>query len=192
MKNQVRIIAGHWRGRKLFFPSIAGLRPTPDRVREMVFNWLQYDIVSARCLDLFAGSGALGFEATSREANFTLLVENDTAASAAIRKNVKEFNAIGKIKLEQQDVEEFLKGPSETFDLVFLDPPFGQGLVECCCKALENFGWLSAQSKIYVEMEKAAALLKTPDNWQQLKQKTVGTVRCYLFERKDKTNSIYE
>ena len=184
MKNQVRIIAGQWRGRKLVFPSIAGLRPTPGRVREMLFNWLQYDIVCARCLDLYAGSGALGFEAVSREANFALLVEYDAQATVAIRGNVEEFDAVEKIKIKQQDVEEFLKGPSETFDLVFLDPPFGKYLVECCCQALENFGWLSAQAKIYVEIERNRTVSNIPDNWRQLKQKTVGAVRCYLFERK--------
>ncbi len=185
MKNQVRIIAGQWRGRKLVFPTLAGLRPTPDRVREMLFNWLQYDIVCARCLDLYAGSGALGFEAASREANFALLVEHDTQAAMAIRGNVDEFNASGKIKIKQQDVGEFLNGPSEAFDLVFLDPPFGKGLVEYCCQALENLGWLSAQAKIYVETERTGTILEIPDNWRRLKQKTVGAVCCCLFERKN-------
>lgn len=185
MKNQVRIIAGQWRGRKLVFPDITGLRPTPNRIRETLFNWLQQDVVNSRCLDLYAGSGALGFEAVSRQARSALLVECDKQAFTAIGHNIERFNASDKIVVRLTDVSGFIKGPSQVFDLVFLDPPFGQGLVKFSCQWLESYGWLAANAKIYLEMDDQEIPPKVPANWRLLRQNSAGSVAYYLFERKN-------
>lgn len=183
MKNQVRVIAGEWRGRKISFPNVSGLRPTPDRVRETLFNWLNRSIAYTRCLDLFAGSGALGFEAASRDAACVLLVESNKRAFQYLCENIERFGASNKIKAKRMDVSKFLKYPSQPFDLVFLDPPFGHGFIERNCFALENNGWLTDKAKIYIETDRSEPMSELPKSWQEIKRKTAGTVSYYLFER---------
>ena len=120
--NQVRIIAGQWRGRKLSFPDVTGLRPTSDRIRETVFNWLATSLPGASCLDLFAGSGALGFEAASRGATRVVMVDRNRDVVRALRDNRQRLSA-SMIKIVQQDAENYLSAADGQFDVVFLDPP---------------------------------------------------------------------
>lgn len=183
MKNKLRIIAGEWGSRQLVFADIQGLRPTPARVRETLFNWLQQDVIASRCLDLYAGSGALGFEAASRGAKFVSMVENNPQACRLIKENSVKL-AAKQIKINQQDTFKFLAGDAETFDLVFLDPPFQKGLVQQTCHWLEDKGWLTSEAKIYVEVESQLALKNLPENWELLKNKKAGDVGYYLFQRK--------
>ena len=180
--NKLRIIAGEWRSRQLVFEEIPGLRPTPARVRETVFNWLQTDVIASRCLDLFAGSGALGFEAASRGAKLVVMVENNAKACRLINENKTKLFAT-QIKIKQMDAFKFLAGDGEPFDLVFLDPPFTKGMAQQSCQWLEDKGWLAARAKIYVEVESRLILAEIPANWQCLKRKVAGEVGFYLFER---------
>lgn len=182
MKNKLRIIAGQWRSRQLAFADIPGLRPTPARVRETLFNWLQQDVTGKRCLDLFSGSGALGFEAASREARSVTLVENNAQACRKISENIQNL-AAKQVKLVNSDVFRFLAGDAEVYDLVFLDPPFGKGLAIQSCQWLEQKGWLAYQAKIYIEVESKLALDSLPENWQCLKSKTAGEVGYHLYQR---------
>ncbi|MEN8259934.1 MAG: 16S rRNA (guanine(966)-N(2))-methyltransferase RsmD [Pseudomonadota bacterium] len=184
MSNQVRIIAGRWRGRKLTFPDVPGLRPTPDRVRETLFNWLQYDVIGSRCLDLFAGSGGLGFEAASREAAHVVQVETNHQACRSLETHIRTLGADSRISVIKGDVLKFLAGSPQVFDLVFLDPPFGFNLVSPVCLALEENGWLAEEAKIYVEAESGTVLSGMPQNWEELKSKTAGDVGYRLYRRR--------
>ena len=184
MKSKLRIIAGDWRSRQLVFADTPGLRPTPSRVRETVFNWLQQDVRGSRCLDLFAGSGALGFEAASRGAKSVVMVENNAMACRLIKENTVKLSA-DQIKIKQADVFNFLAGDATPFDIIFLDPPFSKGLAPQACHWLEDKGWLAAQAKIYVEVESQLILDDMPENWTCLKNKLAGEVAYYLFERSD-------
>jgi len=181
-KNKLRIIAGEWRSRQLVFEDTPGLRPTPARIRETVFNWLQTDVIASQCLDLFAGSGALGFEAASRRAKSVVMVENNAQACRLINENKVNLSA-QQIKIVQIDVFKFLAGDPNPFDLVFLDPPFSKGLAQQACHWLEDKGWLTLNAKVYVEVESQLILDEMPKNWQCVKQKTAGEVGYYLFER---------
>jgi len=181
-KSKLRIIAGEWGSRQLIFEDTPGLRPTPARVRETVFNWLQTDVIGSQCLDLFAGSGALGFEAASRRARDVVMVENNAQACRAINENKVKLSA-QQIKIVQSDVFKFLAGDARPFDVVFLDPPFTKGLAQQACQWLEDKGWLANDAKIYVEVESKLVLDELPENWECLKQKTAGEVGYYLFKR---------
>jgi 16S rRNA (guanine966-N2)-methyltransferase len=165
-KSKLRIIAGKWRSRQLVFEDTPGLRPTPARVRETLFNWLQHDVIGKACLDLYAGSGALGFEAASRGAKSVVMVENNVQACRLINENALKLSA-DQIKIRQVDVFRFLAGDATAFDLVFLDPPFAKGMAQQTCQWLEDKGWLAAQAKIYVEVESQLLLEKIPANWQR-------------------------
>ena len=182
MKNKIRIIAGEWRGRQLAVVDIAELRPTPARVRETLFNWLQYDITGSRCLDLFAGSGALGFEAASRGAKKIVQVEKNSRAFQQLKENTASL-LVEWIDCVHQDVFHFLSGSSEPFNVVFLDPPFGQDQAVQCCQCLEEKGWLADNAKVYVETEKRLSLEGIPENWQLLKSREAGEVSYHLFAR---------
>jgi 16S rRNA (guanine966-N2)-methyltransferase len=175
VKNKLRIIGGDWRSRQLSFVDAPGLRPTPARVRETLFNWLQYDIFGKQCLDLYAGSGALGFEAASRGAKSVIQVENNVQACRCLKDNALALSAADRITVVQSDVLRYLEGGAQAFDVVFLDPPFaltnppgvdlhlpagrraGQpcvNLVVQTCLLLENNGWLAKHAKVYVETER--------------------------------------
>jgi 16S rRNA (guanine966-N2)-methyltransferase len=186
LKNQIRIIGGQWRSRQISFYDAPGLRPTPARVRETLFNWLQYDIPGSRCLDLYAGSGALGFEAASRGAKAVIQVENNSDACRALKETAVKLSAT-QIKTIQSDVFRYLANNTEPFDIVFLDPPFGMDLATQTCHWLENKGWLSTHAKIYVETESKMKFLKElPENWKLLNSKTAGEVGYHLFEKRDR------
>lgn len=182
MSNKVKIIGGQWRGRNLPFPNVAGLRPTPARVRETLFNWLQYDIAASRCLDLYAGSGALGMEAASRGAKQVVQVDNNAQVCRQLKANTELVSAI-QVKVVQQDVFRYLAGDAEGFNLVFLDPPFAQGLAVQAANWLEDKLWLASHAKIYIEVEHDLKLTGLPESWEMLKHKTAGEVGYYVFQR---------
>lgn len=182
--NQVRIIAGLWRGKKIHFVDQEGLRPTADRIRETLFNWLQGEITDAVCLDLFAGSGALGIEAASRGAQEVYCVESSAKAAKAIRENLATL-ADAPVRVIHEDAMSFLQKPRTDlqFDLVFLDPPFTAGLLEKACHLLENHHWLSAQAAIYLESAEPLDTLALPEQWQLVKEKKAGQVNYGLCRR---------
>jgi len=176
----IRIIAGKHRGRKLPVLAAEGLRPTTDRVKETVFNWLTPYIPSAHCLDCYAGAGSLGFEALSRGAEQVTLIELNKAAAKQLQVNKLLLNS-GNIEVKHGDVLAFLKEKSDqTFDIVFIDPPFHQNLVSQTTQLLAQ-GWLSKQALVYVETEIEAEQL-LPDNWQLLKEKIAGQVAYRLYQ----------
>ena len=182
-----RVIGGTWGSRRLSFPSIDGLRPTTDRVKETVFNWLASDIDGARVLDLFAGSGSLGFEALSRGAVLLTAIERDRAAAQAIRDNIKLLDKQGHTTTEvlQADAIEWLKqsvAKSTTYDLVFLDPPFRQGLLDECIELLRYNPILQKGALVYLELEQERNDLNTPVHWGLLKEKVAGQVSYRLYE----------
>lgn len=186
-ENSLRIIAGEWRGRVLAFPDIQGLRPTPDRVRETLFNWLQPVIQGSKCLDLFAGSGALGVEALSRGAATVTLVEADPCAFQALQRTIDQLNAGTRACLRHSDAFDFLDSqPAGPFDIVFVDPPYGKGWVRESLVRLSLPGLLSRQGRVYIEYESSLtreAVIN--DDWQVLKHKKAGQVTYALLQPKD-------
>jgi 16S rRNA (guanine966-N2)-methyltransferase len=157
MKQTIRIIGGKFRGKKLHFPAIEGLRPTPDRVRETLFNWLMHDIHDARCLDAFAGSGALGFEAFSRGAANVTLLEKDPSVYAHLLKVTESFNT-AQLSVQKTDACEFLQHTKERFNIVFLDPPFAKNYVPLCLEGLAHSNALVQGGFLYIESPKEIAV----------------------------------
>jgi 16S rRNA (guanine966-N2)-methyltransferase len=180
----VRIIGGRWRGRRLRLCGAPGLRPTPDRVRETVFNWLQSPLPGARCLDLFAGSGALGLEALSRGAAEVVFVERNVAIARRLQDNLALLEAVSG-RLERTDALIWLRRKPEFFDIIFLDPPFGRNLLEPTCMALESGGWLRSRAWIYLESEVALKTLRLPSSWELVRDNCAGDVRYRLALRGD-------
>lgn len=177
---KLRIIAGEWRSRQLPVLDLPGLRPTTDRVRETLFNWLQNDIAGARCLDLFAGSGALGFETASRGAASVTLLELQAAAADQLAANIQLLQAEN-MQLVRADALNWLaQYQGESFDLVFLDPPFASGLLEPAIRCLHQQQLLSANGCVYIECDAAQPLPALPPGWQLTKQKKAGQVSYYL------------
>ena len=183
--NKLRIIGGRWRSRKLEFASLPGLRPTTDRVRETLFNWLQAKIPGARCLDLFAGSGALGLEALSRGAAHVTLVDSADAVVRQLRLNLELLDTEQHASVVHSQASRWLQSAitGERFDLVFLDPPFAQGMLAECCEALEQQGLLQPNAWIYIEAEKILQPLPVPSHWQLHRSLNAGQAGCYLFQR---------
>lgn len=178
---QVRIIGGDLRNSRLLVPELPGLRPTPARVRETLFNWLAPTIAGARCLDLCAGTGALGIEAYSRGAAAVQFVERDAQAAQALRAN------LARLKLDPATVATleaavFLRGAAQPHDLVFLDPPFALDLWAPLAQQLESGGWLSAHALIYVESPRAG-VPGLPPNWSVHREGHAGEVRFALYRR---------
>lgn len=181
---QLRIIAGKWRGRKLSFKPVDGLRPTLDRIRETVFNWLQPDIAGSQCLDLFAGSGAMGFEASSRGAASVDLVELNREVCAQLRVHKADL-ADESLNIVNQDARQFLsQPPKRPYDIVFVDPPFSQQLWSEVAGLLDRHGWLSSHALIYLEFARHQAMPELPAAWHLLKDKQAGDVRYCLFEQR--------
>ena len=179
-RNQLRIIGGEWRGRRLRFADGAGLRPTADRNRETLFNWLQAIVPGSHCLDLFAGSGALGFEAASRGAASVLLAERNRNAIARLRENVRLLQAEARIRIHAGDALSLLRGPpDQPADIVFLDPPFAGDLLEPACQALAAGGWLHRGSRVYLEYARQTPP-RLPPGWGVLRERTAGDV-CFLL-----------
>jgi len=204
--NALRIVGGQWRGRRIRFPPMPALRPTPDRVRETLFNWLQGTIGGARCLDLFAGSGALGLEALSRGAAEVVFVERDPAIAAALAANLALLERPATAAADRAaavpaaapapgagsaprgrvlavDAFEYLAGAPRPFDVVFLDPPYGQGRLPELCRLLESRGWLAARALVYVESAAREGQPVLPPSWSQWRQLRAGGVSAGLARR---------
>jgi 16S rRNA (guanine966-N2)-methyltransferase len=174
---KIRIIAGDYRGRRLEVVDRPGLRPTPDRVRETLFNWLGQRLDGLACLDLFAGSGALGFEAASRGAARVVMVENDRAGFESLKKSLAIIGA-KQVELVFGDAFDFLKRSQDGFDVVFLDPPFGQNALALALEQLP--GRLATGARVYVE---APAPLEAPPPWRELRRARAGQVSYQLLEK---------
>ncbi|MFV8818846.1 16S rRNA (guanine(966)-N(2))-methyltransferase RsmD [Haliea sp. E17] len=177
----LRIIGGQWRGRKLGFTPAEGLRPTTDRVRETLFNWLAPDIHGARCLDLFAGSGALGLEALSRGAAHCDFVDNSAQVIRQLYEHLQVLDAVSRARLVQANALEFLRRPEKPWDIVFIDPPFGLGLAAPCCEHLQQPGMLSDNALVYVETATGEAPPQVPPRWQCHREKVAGGVAYRLY-----------
>lgn len=175
----IRIISGQYRGRKLPVADLPGLRPTTDRTKETLFNWLSPYLRDARCLDMFAGSGSLGFECLSRYASFCSFIEQDKSAAQVLRDN------INLLKLEDAtaqvlngDALQHLPQLQGQFDLVFIDPPFHQGLVPQVLEKMACLDLLANDALIYIETELENSHYQVPNSWQQIKQKQTKQL-CY-------------
>lgn len=181
-RNQLRIISGEWRGRKLPFPDGEGLRPTGDRMRETLFNWLSFDLYSRRVLDLFAGSGALGLEALSRGAKSAVFLDNHPGVVRQMRENLQTLKC-DQAEVFQGEALSWIATHEDRFDLIFLDPPFGKGLLAPVCQGLEQQKRLNDGALIYLEAEKGFDFAEIPVSWQLQKEKKAGQVICRLYRR---------
>jgi len=181
-KGSIRIISGKYRGRKLPVLMAEGLRPTTDRVKETVFNWLMPYLQESSCLDCFAGSGGLGFEALSRGAAQVNFVELNRAAVKQLQEN-QQLLDINNMSIRQSDALEFIKKNTQEFDVVFLDPPFRKGFVEQAASLL-NQNSLAKNALIYVEMESENNIQQLPEDWQLLKEKVAGQVIYRLYQKR--------
>jgi 16S rRNA (guanine966-N2)-methyltransferase len=176
----LRIIGGQWRGRKIHFPAL-DIRPTPDRVRETLFNWLQPRIQGALCLDLFAGSGALGLEALSRGAAEVVFIEQQRAAALAIQQLLALWPAAGRASVLCTEAQRYLAAHTpRAFDIVFLDPPYASGELAAAARSLER-GWLASDARVYVERAQHEPLPAFPASWSELRAGTAGAVGYHLY-----------
>lgn len=182
-EGRIRLIGGEYKRRLLPVLDSPGLRPTPDRTRETLFNWLMNALPGAYVLDLFSGSGALGFEALSRGAAQVQLVERDTAIAKRLHENTVTLGAEQKVVVTQADALQWLKTtPKASFDIVFIDPPFHNDLVMPSCELLETQGLLADDAYIYVEVE-AGTTPTLPPHWQLHREARAGESRAYLYKR---------
>lgn len=180
-----RIISGNWRGRRLGFPALGDIRPSPDRVRETLFNWLAPTIPCSRCLDLFAGSGALGLEALSRGATACLFVDRNRQALVAIASHLQTLDSQAG-QVQQHDALGLLANPpaEKPFDVVFLDPPFAAGLAPQTMALLTQNNWLAPGARVYLELpakDGSDALAHLPPGWRVDRQQSAGAVRYHLL-----------
>ncbi|GAB4393247.1 MAG: 16S rRNA (guanine(966)-N(2))-methyltransferase RsmD [Gammaproteobacteria bacterium] len=178
--SEIRIIGGKWRGRYIKFPNLPSIRPTPNRVRETLFNWLQPFIYHAHCLDLFAGSGALSFEALSRGAASAVMLDCQKQAINQIIATIKQLPA-DNAQVYLAELPHHLPAFAHKFDIVFLDPPFGQGLVAPCCELLQQKHLLNPHALVYIETETVLHPLPVPTTWELLRSKTAGEVSYHLL-----------
>jgi 16S rRNA (guanine966-N2)-methyltransferase len=185
-KSSIRIIAGEWRGRRLPVLDAEGLRPTTDRIRETLFNWLMHDLQGAKCLDVFAGSGVLGFECLSRGADFVQFCDANVVALNNIRSSIELLDpqlSKERTKLLSGDALKMLTSPASTqFDIVFLDPPYRLNLIGQCTKLLEQNGWLTDHAIIYIELPKRSRF-EVSENWQVSKEGSAGQSQYRLYRR---------
>ncbi|AHJ76201.1 16S rRNA (guanine(966)-N(2))-methyltransferase [Kosakonia sacchari] len=179
---QIRIIGGQWRGRKLPVPDSPGLRPTTDRVRETLFNWLAPSMVDAHCLDCFAGSGALGLEALSRYAASATLLEMERSVAQQLQQNLATLKAAN-AKVVNTNTLTFLANPGTPHNIAFIDPPFRKGMLEDTVRLLENNGWLADDALVYIESEVENGLPPVPAHWQLHREKVAGQVAYRLYHR---------
>ena len=182
-KGSVRIIAGQWRSRRLPVPDIPGLRPSGDRSRETLFNWIQVHIPGAACADLFAGTGALGFEAASRGAASVDMVERDARAARHLNDSVALLDA-GRVSVHQADALARLKQQSAgSFNIMFVDPPFQDQLHDEVLEAIEQSACLGEGGLVYVESSSQDTAPRAPAGWLCWKEKVIGDVRLQVFRR---------
>ena len=177
----LRLIGGCYRGRRLRIPPQEGLRPTADRVRETLFNWLAPVIDGARCLDLFAGSGALGFEAASRGAREVVMIERAAPVIRVLRAHRQALEATA-VRLVQADALRWLAAPGQPFDIVFLDPPFAADLLAPCLDRIAAGGWLAPRARLYVEAPRARGFPELRPGWRLARDRHAGQVRYGLIE----------
>ncbi|MEG3755739.1 16S rRNA (guanine(966)-N(2))-methyltransferase RsmD [Psychromonas arctica] len=179
----IRLISGQWRGKKLPVKDKQGLRPTTDRTKETLFNWLMHDIRDANCLDCFSGSGSLGFEALSRYCQFCTFLELDKQVAVQLQNNISTLKAENAEVIQGDSLRYLSQNASRQYNVVFIDPPFNLGLAQPCIEQLEEQGYLTDNSLIYVEVENTLTNLSFPSNWTLLKEKNAGQVRYQLFKR---------
>ncbi|MBK1850944.1 16S rRNA (guanine(966)-N(2))-methyltransferase RsmD [Marinobacter sp. 1-4A] len=178
---ELRIIGGDWRSRKLRFPDAGGVRPTPARTRETLFNWLSFHLAGSDCLDLFSGSGALGLEALSRGAAHATLVDNNPALATALRNNLRFLGSqAGTVTCTNVDTY-LSQRARQPFDIVFMDPPFRQGWLTTLLPLLDSHGWVKSGGWVYVEHESDLPTPAAPADWQLHRQKTAGQVTYCLY-----------
>ena len=182
-QGQLRIIGGQWRSRQFDFPMAHGLRPTPNRVRETLFNWLAPYVEGAKVLDVFAGSGALFLEALSRGAGSALALDLNSAAINSLRGHLLTLRCDNGQLLQTDALRHLEQQPATPFDLVFLDPPFSQGLLLPACTLLEEKGWLASEAWVYTESENPPSSLGLPGNWRLHREQKAGQVYYALWER---------
>lgn len=183
MPGKLRLIAGKWRGRRIVVPAVPGLRPTPDRVRETLFNWLAPVLPGMHCLDLFAGTGALGLEALSRGAASVCFVELNRQALRALEDSAAGLGCSPEeVAFICADALGYLAGSPRAFDLVFLDPPFATVDMGHLCTLLDD-GWLTAGALIYIERARSEKSVSLPPGWELLREKEAGRVRHALYRR---------
>ena len=179
--NSIRIIAGQWRGRRLPVLDHDGLRPSTDRVRETLFNWLMHDISGARCLDLFAGSGALGLECLSRGAKTAVFVESNKRVALQLQQNIMALDSMDRAEVINQNALNAVRQQAiEPFDLVFLDPPFASDLLTQVMPLLSDNGWLADNALVYVEQPSKQDPYPTP-GWDVYKEGKAGHSRYTLY-----------
>lgn len=178
----LRIIGGEWRGRKIHFPPVESIRPTPDRVRETIFNWLQLDVAGSRCLDLFSGSGAIGLEALSRGASRVVFVDVDPAVTRHIARTLDELQC-DRAEVVNSDAARYLGGPPEPFDIVFVDPPYAAHALAHTCRLIDARGWLRPGGLAYLEDSASAGPPALPAGWTLLRSKRAGEVGYHLARR---------
>jgi 16S rRNA (guanine966-N2)-methyltransferase len=185
-QSSLRIIGGQWRGRKISFLPVDNLRPTSNRIRETLFNWLQNHIVDENCLDLFAGSGACGIEGLSRGARSVTFIETNSEAAQIIKKNLAQLK-VTKSEVVCADAMSWLTSAqpqvADSYGLVFIDPPFKEQLQLSCCQLLEASGVLKSLALIYLESATEVTASELPANWQLQKSKKAGKVHFFLFKR---------
>lgn len=179
---ELRIIGGQWRSRTLAFPAVGGVRPTPSRVRETLFNWLMPVVPGARCVDLFAGSGVLGLEALSRGAKQVEFVDHTRPLTDALTTNLKTLQCAD-ATVRCQDMLAYLEQtPTQAADIILMDPPFRQSWLERLLPLIHNNGWVGPESWVYIEHESELGAVPAPDNWHLHREKTAGQV-CYRLYR---------
>ncbi len=179
-RGRLRIVAGIWGGRVLEIADAPGLRPTPERIRETLFNWLTPRIAGSRCLDLFAGTGALGLEALSRGAASAVFVENSKTAVVALRQNVATLDAAGADLRATTAMSYLQSADARSMDLIFLDPPFADDSIDELCRLIDEREILASGANVYLEQDRARPEPAVPDGWSVLKSKTAGNVRYML------------
>ena len=178
----LRTIGGEWRGRKIRFPPVSAIRPTPDRVRETAFNWLQSAVAGRRCLDLYAGSGALGLEALSRGAREVVFVDLEPAVSRHLLATLQVLGC-DRGRVVRSGARSYLAGTAEPFDIIFLDPPFSEPVLAEDCRRIEASGWLAPGGFAYLEAPASVGPPELPDGWSLLKSKRAGEVGYHLAQR---------
>jgi 16S rRNA (guanine966-N2)-methyltransferase len=182
-KSTIRIIGGEWRGRRLPVLNLPGLRPSGDRCRETLFNWLQAYVPGAVCADLFAGSGALGLEASSRGAESVVMIEKNSAVVSCLDLNINHLHAT-RVRVQQSDALDWLsRVEPDSLDIVFVDPPFDEGLSARVMGSLDERRCVRAGGLVYFETSSSVNAVATLPGWESWREKTMGRVRMQLFRR---------
>ncbi|WP_413699924.1 16S rRNA (guanine(966)-N(2))-methyltransferase RsmD [Psychromonas sp. KJ10-10] len=179
----IRLISGKWRGKKLPVKDIEGLRPTTDRTKETLFNWLMHDINNANCLDCFSGSGSLAFEALSRFANKVTLLEKDKSVVKQLQENLSVLKVDNAELVSTNSIDYLNQKATQQYNIIFIDPPFNKGLIQPCCDALQANGYLAEDALIYIEKEVELTNITLPSSWNLLKEKSTGQVTYQLYRQ---------